>query len=261
MNYKYTVSIKKDTNRIISSSEDKFAGINDGSLIKIENDPTLYTVLGKESSFYLKSFIAQDSKIITIDEDTGINLQNNDTIRITFNTKGGVLSFDISIGSGQPTTLEVTEVNDAGGVEQLGILEAGKYITHPIAPIATYGNRGDGLLLDIKYLELGNRSFLERTITDIYFQEGKTYLVLDYSLPLNLTSGKLSCEKNVLLLSNNYTGDTKRNISYETFSHFTPNIRLPMLLKNSMSSEVVFNKACLIIDEQIGIIKKHLGIK
>lgn len=285
MNYKYTISIKNNTNKIIGSSEDKFSGINIGNLIKLENDPKLYEVSNRESFLYIKDFVSNDSKIIEINDDLEMNLQKNDTIKITFkeyeakfivniinkgkgytignkiNTKGGILSFDVSIGTGQPTTLEVVESNNEGGVEKLNIIEHGKYITYPASPIETYGNRGEGLVLDIKYLELSNRSFLERIIMDIYLKEGKTYIVLDYSLPLNLTYGKLSVNKTAVLLSSNYMGETQRNINYETFTHFTPNIRLPMLLKNSMSQEVIFNKACLILDEEIGKIKRQLGIK
>ncbi len=115
--------------------------------------------------------------------------------------------------------------------------------------------------MDIKYLEINTRSIIERTVLDIYFNESKTYLVLDYSLPLNLNHGKVSCEKNVLLLSENYIYETQRNARYEVSTSFTPNIKLPLMLKNSMSSEIIYNKTCLIIDEQIGLIKKQLGIK
>ncbi len=285
MNYNYTISIKNNSNKIIGSSTDKFSGISSGSLIKLENNPSLYTVLNKESFFYIRDFKSSDSKIIEIDDFTDINLQKNDTLRITFKeyeakflvnivnkgtgyvvgskvrVVGGVLSFDMSIGAGDPSIFEITEVDGENKVESVGMVSPGKYISPPISPSETSCERGDGLILDIKYAELGNRSFLERTIIDIYFKDNKTYIVLDYSLPLNLTCGKISCEKNTLILSSNYTGETQRNLSYETFSNFTPNIKLPMLLKNSMSQDAVFNKACLILDEEIGKIKKHLGIK
>ena len=285
MNLKYTISIKKDTNRIISSSDDKFSGISSGSLLKIDGEPSLYTVSGKESYFYIKNFIVKDSNIIEIDDDIETNLQVGDTIKITYkeyeakfvvdiinkgigyhtddivSVKGGTSSFDVSIGNCQPTTLGIVETNDDGGVEKINISNPGKYTLIPPSPIEIYSKTGNGLLLEIKYLELGNRSFLERSITNINILNNKTYITLDYSLPLNLESGKLNCDKNCLILSSNYIGDTIKNVRYELFTHFTPNLRIPLLLKNSMSTETVYNKGCLIIDEEIGKIKKHLGIK
>lgn len=285
MNYKYTASIQKNTNKLISSSEDKFAGISEGNLIKLDNDPKLYTISNKDSLFYLVDFTAQDSKILVMNTNTLSNFQKQDTIKITFkeyeakfiseiknkgkgysigtriNVKNGILSFDISIGYGQHTILEVTEVGDEGCIETLEIIETGKYIISPDIPLEINSDKGEGLSLEIKYAEINNRSFLERIINDIYFDGDKTYLVLDYSIPLNVKLGKISCNKSILILSDNYIGDTLMNVRYQPFSSFTPNIRLPLLLKNSMSSEAIYNKTCLILDEEIGKIKKQLGIK
>ncbi len=284
MNLNYTVSIKKNTNKLISSSNDKFIGIGVGTLIKLDNDPILYTPINRESLLYIKEFKTQNSKIIYIEDDVDINLQKNDIIKISYkeyeakfitnivdsgsgyfpqdnvNARNGILSIDISNGHGQSTIFEIEEIDSDNKVNKIIIKEPGKYIEPPQNPIEVYGKRGENLKLDVKYMELSNRSFIERIVEDIYISEGKTYIVLNYSIPPNLKEGKISCEKNILVLSQNYTGETRKNISYQIFTHFTPNIRLPLLVKDSLSLETVVNKALLIIDEELGKIKKKMEI-
>ena len=291
MNLKFSVSVEKNSNRIISSSEDKFVGFGNGSLIKIDGDPVLHTVVSKQSSFYIKDFSSENSKILSIDEDIGINVQKGDILKITYkeyeakfisnivcggsgyvpevdiNVIGGVLSVDVSIGFGQPTILTPSMVNNNGEIIQAGIKLPGKYLTPPENPIKSRSTHGSNAEFDIKYLEVPNRSFVDRTVSDVYVSDGKTFIVLDYSLPPNLSSGKISVEKNILIISENYTGETKKNLFYQIYRDFTPFLNLPLQLKNSLSPEVVYNKSCMIIDSEffklktdLEKIKKHLNI-
>jgi hypothetical protein len=284
MNIKFTVSAEKNNNKIISSSEDKFAGVVKGSLIKIENDSILHTVQSKESFFYIKDFLVQNSKIIVIEDDTKINLQSGDSLKITYKeyeskfiidvlnggvgynvgdiitVKDGVVNIDISSGLSNPTTLEVIEVNMDGAIQKLGIKESGRYITPPSNPIKTYSKNGNNCEIELKYLELSNRAFIEKEIDNIYFSNGQTFIVLNSSLPLNLKNGKLSVEKAIVTLSENYNGETRKNLSYEIFRDFTPNLRIPLLVRGSLSHETVYNKGCLILDAEIQKIKDKLGI-
>lgn len=285
MNNKFTVSILKNTNRIISSSDDKFIGIGKDSLIKLENESILHTVANKESFFYIQDFKVQSSKIIYIEEDSSINLQKGDILKISYkeyeakfvinilnegsayeegdevNAKDGILSIDISTGGGHPTIFNISQSSISGNVKQIGIKDSGRYIIPPNNPVYTYSKRGDGLELEVKYLELSNRSILEREITDIYFSEGKTFIMLNYSLPPNLSCGKLSVEKHALILSEFYTGNTSKNINYQIFRDFTPNLKLPLLVKNSLSPEAIFNRALFILDKEIKLIKDKLNLK
>lgn len=285
MNIKYSVSILKNTNKLISSSDNKFAGISNSSMIKLEDDPTLYTVHSKESLFYIKDFKLENTKIISINEDVGVNLQKGDTIKITYKEyeakfvleilnggenynigdeiviNGGKMVIDPKIGAPQQTKLEVSEIIGNGTIKDLKIKDGGKYLVCPDFPYNTKSKYGNGLNLNIKYLELSNRTILERTINDIYLSEGKTFLVLDYSLPLNLEDGKISVEKTILVLNQNYLLDSRKNIYYEVYTNFSPNLKIPLLVKGSLSSELVINKAILQIDEAIGKINKALNIK
>ena len=283
MNIKYTISAENGSNKIISSSDDKFAGIGKGSLIKIENDPVLHTIQSKDAFFYIKDFSVQSPKIIIID-DTKINLQAGDTLKITYKeyeakfiidilnggigynvgnvltVKDGIVNIDISTGLSNPTTLEVIEVNTDGVIQKLGIKDNGKYIEPPTNPVKTFSKNGDNCEIELKYLELSNRAFIEKTINNIYESNGKTFIVLESSLPLNLKNGKLSVEKSIILLSGNYNGETRKNLNYEIFRDFTPNLKIPLLIKGSLSQEVVYNRACLILDAEIQKIKEKLGI-
>lgn len=283
INLQYTLSVEKNTNKLISSSKDKFLGIVAGNLIKIDNDPVIHTIIGRDSFLYIKDFTIQDSKIIIIDEEINTLLQKEDVLKFSYkeyeakfiskiinsgqnyipneivSTKGGKLSIDIYSSSSQPTILEITQLGENRCVTSIEINNPGKYIESPQNPIEVYSKTGEQLLLEIKYMETSNRTIIERTIKDIHISNGKTYITLDYSIPPNVTNGKISCEKNILLLSSNYAGETKRNIKYEVFVHFTPNIKLPLLVKNSLSSEAILNKALLLIDEEIGKIKQKIN--
>lgn len=279
MNLNYSVSIKKNTNKIISSSEDKFSGISNGTLIRIDNDPYLYTVQSKGSYIYIKNFNVHDSQTLIIDDNTDINLQNGDLLKITFKEYeakflidilkagssyvlgdkarivGGSPLINISDGSIDQTILEVSETSEIGGVKSLNIVNNGKYTSIPANPIETISNRGNGLQVELKYIENPNRSFIERTISQLYFSDGKTFITLDYSLPPNINNGKLSVDKNYLLLTSEYLGETKRNSEYSIFRDFTPNLRMPLLLRNSQSFDIVLNKALMILDKEIQDIK------
>ncbi len=74
MNIQFTASIVNNSNKIISSSEDKFGGIGNGNLIRIGDHTDLYTVIGREEFSYVKSFSTQSLRSILIDEDVEINL-------------------------------------------------------------------------------------------------------------------------------------------------------------------------------------------
>ena len=282
MNLKYTISIENNSNKILSSSEDKFTGIGEGCLLKIQNDQFLYTVKSKDSFFYIKDFTSKDSKILTVEGDTNINLQKGDSLSISYKEyeakfiidianeglgyfpkdeigiKNGNFSIDPFIGTAQPTLLEVVDIKSNGAVSSLNIKNPGKYLVPPENPVKTFSKRGDNLELNIKYFELPNRSVIQRTIIDIYLSEGVTYIVLDYALPLNLSFGKFSVLKNVIYLHENFNGKTAKNLSYEIFRDFTPNFKLPLMVNGCLSPETVYNKALLILDKELSELKSRI---
>lgn len=286
MNYniQFTVSIQYNSNKIIGSSEENFGGIGKGNLIKIGQSNVLHTIIGKDKFSYLKSFSIKDSKTLLIDEDIGINLQKGDCLKLSYKeyelmmiydivemgsnynignelkATGGIINIDVSTGRTNPTILKVVALDLNSGAKQLEIIEKGKYLSPPENPVSFTSDSGQGAKFELKYKECDNRTIIERNIQDIHIKEGKTFINLDYSLPLNVKQGKLYVEKYVLILDSPYMGDTELNINYELFRNFTPYLRMPMLLKNSMSPDVILNKSLIMIDEELFKIKQKLGI-
>lgn len=283
-NLKYTVSIKSNSNRIISSSEEKFIGIRDNSLIRLENDSNLYTIIGRNNYFFIKNFNSSDSRTIVIDENIGINLQAGDTINISFKeyelltvldiingganyqtseeiiVNNGVLNIDISSGVGNPTILEVKEVDSNGKITMIGIKEKGRYLQAPDNPVEVNSQDGIGAKFELKYQESSNRSIIEREIEAIYLRDNKTIITLNYSLPLNLKGGKLSVEKHYLEISPNYFGPDRINATYQVFKDYTPHCKLPLAARNSLSLDLVFNKAMQQIDAELKSIKEKIKL-
>lgn len=283
-NLQYTISIKNNSNKIISSSEEKFIGVRDGSLIKIDDDSNLYTINGRDNYFYIKNFSVSDSRTIILDEDVGMDLQAGDNLKISFkewelssitdiidggssyqneeeiSISGGKLNIDISSGVGNPSTLEVKEVNGDGKIQIVGIKNKGKYISPPQNPIEVNSRDGIGAKFELKYVECSERAILERTINSIYTKENKTLITLNYSLPLNLKQGKISVEKNYLLLDKNYLGSDKRNVKYTIYKDYTPHLRLPNMARNTLSPDICYNKTIQILDAEIKAIKDKIGM-
>jgi hypothetical protein len=281
---RFSTSVQNNSNRIIGSSEEKFVGIRDGNLIRFNNENELYTILKKENVSYVKNFDVINLKTIALDEFTGIKLQVGDTLKINYKeyellavcdfinrginynnedelkVEGGELILDISSGMVNPTILQVIEIDKEGKVLEIGIKEKGKYIKVPNNPCKVSGGSGTGIEFDLRYTELESFSITERTIQNITFKNNKTYLVLDYSLPINLKKGNFSVEKSCLILTSPYLGPTQLNINYQVYRDFTPSLNIPLMVKNSSSPDIIFNKAMKKIDEEISIIKRKLGI-
>ena len=271
----FTVSVSKDSNKIISSSEDSFAGIKPGSYIKIGNVDLLYSVLNSRKFSYIKEFELLDSKTIQINCDTKISLQREDVIKIIYDeyklgtilniinpgqyyklddiltVKNGELSIDISSGIGYPTKLKVEEVGEFGGVMKLISDSDGKYIVPPQGKIEVFGDSGENLLLELDYKLIENRNIQERVIKNVEFKDNKTIIILDYSLPIGIKKGTLSTEKWEITLMTEYQGNSSLNVPYKVFNDFSPNYSFPLTVKNNPDMHTIFNKAILDIDKKI----------
>lgn len=269
----FSASISKNSDKLISSSNDNLGGIRPGSYIKIGQEDILYSVLSSNKFFYNKEFEIIDNRTIKINNYTVTNLQKEDLLKIIFDeyklgmvlniigagkfykegdiliVKGGELSIDISSGQGYPTKLKVEETGEFGRVIKLSSEMDGKYIDFPKGQIEVFGGHGESLLLELEYRKIENRSIQERIIKNIQFNENTTILTLDYSLPLGVKKGNLSTEKWEITLNNNYKGETFYGTRCEIFSDFTPNHQLPLLVPNSQNIFILFNEAMIKIDK------------
>ena len=278
----FTISVLKNTNKLICSSEDNLSHVREGSFIKIGNDNLIYTISKVNKVFFIKDFEIKSQRLIVINDDIGIKLQKGDTIKISYKEyelnnileikksgklyvlneilkiKNGEPVIDLSTGLSDRTELIVERINESGGVSELGLKNAGKYIIPPDGDCQVFSERGEDCILSLEYKLSDSRTTLERKIEEINISDNKTYLRLNYSLPEGVSNGKLSTEKWEITLQSNYIEDTKVNINYQIYKDFTPYLHIPLMVKNSQSADVIYNKGMSIIEEQIVKIKKHL---
>lgn len=275
-NFFNSISVSKNSDKIISSTQDSFAAIRSGSYIKIGDLDILYSIINSKNFFYSKEFRVLPSRVLKISSHTNTFLQRDDAVKITYDeykldyilnivnggqfyTKGDILivnggspSINLVDGNIFPTKLIVEEINpDGGAVQRLSLHEPGKYITPPTGTVTLSGGHGESLLLELKYSIIDNRNIEERLIKDIQFVNNETLLTLDYPLPSSVEMGRLSLEKWEAQLSVPYLGETALNIGYKIFQDFTLNYKLPLIVKNNPDYHLIINNALIKIDQEI----------
>ena len=284
LNIHFTLSVQNGSNKIISSSEEKFGGIKNGDLIRIGNEDNIYTIVDRSNYTYIKRFNVINHKTISIDENIGIKLQTGDVLKLSYKeyellmicdildrgegyvpetkltVEGGEFIINVATGMTDPVLLRVKEIDKNGGIGTLEILEKGKYLSPPNNPCTVKSHLGLGAKFNLKYTECENLTVLERAIQSIIFKDNLTYINLNYALPFNLKEGSLSVEKSSLMLNSPYLGETRTNLEYQIFRDFTMNLKLPLMAKNTLSPDIIFNKAMHRIDGEISAIKKHLHL-
>jgi hypothetical protein len=282
-NSNFNISIKRNTNKVISSSEDSFGGFGIGSYIQLGNKDTLFPILKTNRFFYFKDFEVNNSKEILIKEDIGINLQLNDNLDIIIDeyelvaiesiketgrqylvneiltVVGGETSLDINNGQIRPTKFKVEEVGLMGEILKLSCVDYGNYVAAPPKQCKLIGSKsGDASLLELKYNTINNKKVLKRVIKEIRIENNKSFLKLDYSIPPGTKVGKFSTEKWEMELGNIYLEETLIGVSYKIIKDFTPNIRIPLMAKNSFSPDSVYNKGVQLIDSEISKLRNEI---
>lgn len=216
-NNNFTVSIEKGSNKVISSSEDKFYGISEGNLIKIGDHNELYSITGKDNDFIIKEFNVLNPKTLIVNGAVSNKLQIGDTLKITYkeyelssivdiisdgnnykigedlSIEGGVLSVDITNGNSFPAKLTVTESNINLGIVSLSIKDKGRYISPPPEEAVLVSSlAGNSAKIACKFEVKENRSVIERTIINIVASnDGNTYLTINYSIPTSVKKWKI----------------------------------------------------------------------
>lgn len=278
-----TISVKQNTNKIISSSEDFWGGISNGCYIKIGDSDILYPVLKSDKIFYLKDFETVNSKQIKIKEDIGIDLQLNDILNIiidefelnslisiidsgrffkvgdTLTIIGGELSIDISTGISRPTKFKVEEVGAFGEITKLSCIDYGIYISPPKEYNFITNGTGINAKFDLAFHNISNKKIIKRTIKEILISNFESLIKLDYSLPPGLSNGRISLEKWEIKLASLYLEETKINTNYKIVKDFTPNIKLPLMIRNTFSTDVIYNNSIQIIDNEIASLKQEIN--
>ena len=269
----YTASILQDSNKLIASSQEDWSALKEGSLILFEGDKNFYKVIGKDKFFYIKEFEVVSKDQILIHEDVGIKLSLNDNLNLTFkeyqvssvevlnggsgfsigqilSIKGGVAKFDSTEGIKLSSTLKVTNVDDKGSILSVDVDNSGRYLSSP-EEIQSINSAEISIGIGLT----DKRSIETRTIARIESKENSTLIQLNYELPENVKSGKLSADKWELSLNINFAGKTKINSKYNVITDFTPFLNIPLMNGDPSRYEAIFNEAITKIDEFLNKLK------
>ena len=269
----YTASILQDSNKLIASSQADWSALKEGSLILFEGDKNFYKVIGKDKFFYIKEFEVVSKDQILIHEDVGIKLSLNDNLNLTFkeyqvasgevlnggsgfsigqilSIKGGVAKFDSTEGIKLSSTLKVTNVDDKGSILSVDVDNSGRYLSSP-EEIQSINSAEISIGIGLT----DKRSIETRTIARIESKENSTLIQLNYELPENVKSGKLSADKWELSLNINFAGKTKINSKYNVITDFTPFLNIPLMNGDPSRYEAIFNEAITKIDEFLNKLK------
>lgn len=268
----FTVSVLKDTNAVIASSEVDLGSVREGSYLRIGNDTLFYQVARAEEFFYIKNCDCINKQTIRVNEDVGVNLLPGDTLDISFKEYGFDSFFGIINGGGgyavgdilylktgkpsvntttgvtQATAFLVLAVNEAGSITEVGVHQEGKYIEPPENTSEVIGGTGGGAVFEVQHYLLDDRTIIERNIHNITKGIGYTDVTLVYPLPMIIDKAKFSVRKWRMILTSNYLGDDKFHETYQVARDFTPALHLPLLAKGSFNSELLLNKALSLID-------------
>lgn len=274
-------SIKKNSNRLISSTYSDWSGVREGSFIKFNDDFHFYTVSHTEKRIFLKDYTVLQPNIIQINEDCGININVGDSLNISFkeyelNTwkiissgrgyrigdqltlDGGVASLNTADNTLNSSVITVTQVSNEGQIAEINITNRGKYLTPPNNNTNLKGGSGTGSSIEITFKITDHRTFTERDVEKVEFKNAETVIYLVYALPAGTKEGKLSIEKWEIILSSNYSGETNINETFEIIRDFTPYCKIPLLSMNSKNQELTFNKSMAILDQRIAELEEKI---
>lgn len=268
-------SIRKGDNKIISATFSDWSAIREGTFIKFNNDSQFYIAAHSEKRTYLKDFIVLESSVIKINEDCGVNINEGDTLYISYKEyelstiykiisagkgykigdqltlSGGVPSLNITDNTLNSTKFIVSKIGEEGEIGELDIINRGKYIDAPSQITDLKGGLGSLASLEVGFKLTDHRSFIERDVQKIEFKSAATIINLMYSLPGGIKEGKLSIEKWEIILSSNYQGENRIAAPFQITRDFTPNYKIPLITKNSLNQELIVNHALTLLDKKI----------
>ncbi len=285
----FTTSILSNTNRAISSTETNWNAIRNGSFFIFGDDTVFYQVGVVKELNIIKEFKTIAPNQISFSSNLCPLFLNFDSVELSFKQyevdevvgifssgsgykqgdviclSGGIPVKNVSENISKPATFQVTKVDSRGGIEDVIITDPGQYINTPnttTTVVNTFGSGANGGL-NLLYKISDKRISIDRVINNVIYYPESTVLCLDYDLPENLTVGKLCLNKWEVLLTSNYTGESKLNSKYKVLRDFTPNLKLPVITKNTNNLDVLVNQGFQTIDCEFGKIKsalKNIGI-
>ena len=273
------LSIVQGTNRAVVCGEGSHLNIPCGTFIRFEDDDVFYSVHKSSRSYFISEFVRVDDFTICLNQDIGIELGPGDEVDLiveeyAFDSltrivdsgtdylegdKLFIVGGDLAVtrGYSEACSFEVSRV-ESGGVKALNLLNAGRYLTFPKGPIELGGGNGSGAKIEGLFKASPQVQPLKRIIKEIERTRADGTIRLVHHLPPGMQSGRLSISKCSLLLSANYAGDTKVASKIEVVKDFTPNLKLPLLLRNSQSFVLVHNQALAMLDAKIKRLEEEI---
>lgn len=281
-NFYLTCSIFNNTNRAVSSSEESWASVREGSYIKFGDDNAFYTVGSVSSIMYIKDFTTKDRKTLVINDNVGVNLDKNDCLQISYKEYelltvirpinqgagykvgetvflvGGSPSVETQTGAKKLAAFKVTQTDNDGAILQIQLAERGKYIQAPALEAEVFGGSGAGASFSVEYRVLDNRAIIERSIVAVERGAANSIVSLDAPLPEGIDSGKLSVQKWELFLTANYMGESKIGAKYSLARDYTPVLGLPLLTNGNFTVSEIYNLSIQKVEAELLSIKQRL---
>lgn len=276
INNEFSVSVKQDSNLVYCSTAASaaFKNIQAGCLIKIGDDKVFYEIASKKDENLVKPF-TQTNGCLVLEGDCGLEILAEDTISITFKEyqilgifsilnpgsgyrkdeivliDKGIANYDVYTGTEKYTSIKVKDVDANGGITSLEVIEKGLYLVKPDKEVTVNGIRGREAKILVEYMPVSSRKSFERKVIGKKYEDGYTVIHLDSPINRHIIEGEISIEKSVLGLNTDYTPNTKISAPFEIVKDFTKHLGIPLMAPNTMSREIIFNKAMNKIDEQL----------
>ncbi len=275
-------SIKKNSNRLVSATFSDWSAVREGTFIKFNDDPHFNIVSHTEKKIFLKDFVLVKPTVLQINQDCGVNINEGDSLNISYkeyevNTiykiliagqgykvgddltlGGGVASLNITDHTLNSAVINVDKVGTNGEIFAFSLINKGKYLESPPTITDLKGGFGGGASIEVGYKLTDHRSFIERDVSKIEFQGSSTLVHLVYGLPTGIKEGKLSIEKWEIVFNSNYTGENKVTQPFQVTRDFTPNLRIPLIAKNSQNQELMTNHGFAMLDKKIAELEERI---
>ena len=279
----FTASCLKNTNRVISSTESNWGAIRKGSFLVLGDDSEFYSVGDVKEIRIIKDFSTTNPSTISISGNNCPIFLKNDTLEVSFKEfevddilgifsagegysekdiltlAGGTPYFDLGSNTTEPATFVVVLVDERGSITKIDPLNRGSYLESPHQTSALKGGTGKNAGLNLTYKVSDKRRVIERTIEEVTYHPEQTLIRLNYPLNKDIKKGKVNLSKWEILLTANYVGESKLDSSYKVLRDFTPHLGLPLVSRNSLSLDQLYNKGAQILDARIKSIEERLA--
>jgi hypothetical protein len=219
-------SILQNSNKLYSSSFCDWRGVREGAYFQFRKDKFTFNVVNTKLETYSKSFTIKNKNSIIcpfnfnpiLIKDDNINLIHKELrvkkllfiINPGSNYRigdmvfciGGILNQNYQSGG----SFKVISVGGQGEITDLELIESGKYIQIPDnKEIKTYSDGpGQNAELALEFEEDAVLGTLERTVSNLIFDQNETTIIFSRPLPEGITHGELNFSKWLITLNNSY---------------------------------------------------------